>query len=1405
MPVVLSSPGRVGADTKTYLYLDPGKLLRRAVTMWDPNVGMGTVTHQTIGYLFPMGPYYWSMERLGVPDWAAQRIWIGTILFAAGAGVLFLCRTLAPHWTGAGPLVAAAAYELSPYSLHYAARISVILLPWAALGWMIGLAVRATRTGSWRHPAAFALVVTIVGGVNATSLFLAGLGPLLWFPFAVWGSREVRLREALAVAARIGLLTTLASLWWLSGLWAQSQFGINVLRYTETPETVARTSTAPEVLRGLGYWFFYGNDKVGPWIEPGRQYTQQVWLIAVGFAVPVLALVAAGVTRWRYRAYFVLLVAVGALIAVGAYPYEQPAPFGAAFKSFATSSTAGLALRSTPRAVPLVLLGLATLLGGGVTALGARTRRATLPVAAAVVALVAAGLPPLFTGDLPIASNLDRPEEVPGYWLSAARYLDERGVGTRVLEIPGTDFASYRWGNTVDPITPFLMDRPYVARELIPYGSEGTADLLNAMDRRMQEGIFEADAVAPVARLMAAGDVVLRGDLQHERFRTPRPQVLWLALTNPRPPGLGRPVGFGPTTPNKSIDRFPLLDEIALAIGKDAPQPPRVAAFPVEAAQPILRAYSAARPIVIAGSGEGVVDLAAAGVDLGRAPLFYAASFAGDAAALESLIDAGADLVVTDSNRLQARRWGTVRENLGLTEALGDEPLEEDPADARLPLFPNATDNSFTVAERRGIARVSATHYGNPVSYTPEDRPFMALDADPETAWRVGAFADVEGERIRVELEEPVTTDGITLLQPITGPRNRFITTARISLDGATPFQVQLDARSREGKGQTIPLGPARTFSTVEVEVRETNIGKRARYDGVSGVGIAELGIPGVVADEVIRLPRDLLDAAGDAAASRRLTVVMTRQRTNPSEPVRTDEERFLARVFDLPATRSFDLRGTARISAHAPDDVIDRLVGLPGRARSSGRLPGDVRARASSAFDGDPATAWMPGLGPQEGGWLEIDLPRPTRLDRMRMDFLSDGRYSVPTRLRLDGDGQQRVVDVIDNREVTFDPFTARTVRITVEAVAPTRTVDYFSEQEIDLPVAIAEVQMPGVPPQSAPEGTFDSGCRSDLLDVNGSAIPVRVTGTVDEALDRDGLSLSACRPEVAIAAGEAEVRSAAGRATGIDVDRVVLDAPGIDSTPPASAPNVRRSSEDRTSASAQVSDHGGRPFWFVLSQSYNRGWSAKVDGRDLGAPTLVNGYANGWLIDPESSGPVTVELDWRPQRVVSAALVASAAALVVCLLVLVAGALRSRRRQEGSDRADVRGVPTLDLRLRGAHIRPRRAIAAIALVGVFALGAAGPVVAGVTLGAGVVALLPRLRRLPAVLAPVALAAAGTYTAVQQYRHGYPPDFSWPLNFDRVHIAGWLAVALLALDAALRARPGAESGDGGRGMVPGA
>ncbi len=1444
VPLLFTARGRVAADTKTYLYLDPDRLLERAPWMWDPNIGFGTVTHQNIGYLFPMGPWYWTFDRLGVPDWVAQRLWLGSVLFAAGAGVLFLLRSLGwqrdgvgseaaeeadrRSWlvrlSGGGALAGAALYMLSPFVLENAGRFSVLLLPWAGLPWLVGLTQRALRSGSWRHPAVFALVVTVVGGVNATALVLAGIGPLLWVPFAVWVHREVPLRRALATVVRIGVLTLGCSLWWMAGLAIQGSYGIEILRYTETVKTVAGTSLASEVLRGLGYWFFYGGDKVDPWIEASGRYMGSLWLIAVSFALPALALLAAVVTRWRYRAYFVALMVLGTAVAVGAYPYDGPSPLGALFKAAARSSTAGLAMRSTARAAPLVILGVAVLVAAGLGALSRRLPRRAAVATALVAVLAAVGLPPLWTGDA-IGHNLQRPEDIPDYWEEAAAFLDSRDDGTRVLEIPGSDFASYRWGSTIDPITPGLMDRPYVARELIPYGSPPSADLLIALDRRLQEDQLDPAVLAPLARLMGVGDIVVRSDLQFERFNTTRPRALWAVLDQPVE-GLGEPVTFGEPRPNLPIARLPLTDEEEAAIPADVADPPPVAVFPVEDPVPIVRAHSASRALVLAGDGEGVVEAAAAGVLDGRTPLFYSAALAAEPALRARLLEGGADLVVTDTNRRRGRRWSTLWENTGATEQAGQEPLGDDITDNRLPLFPDADDDAYTTVEQRGVRQVIATNYGNPVTYTPENRPANALDRDLDTAWRVGDFSPVEGERLRIDTEEPVTTDHVDLVQPVSGARDRYITRVQVLLDGEDAGTFDLDDSSRTPDGQRLDLGE-RTFSRLDLVVRGDNVGARRRYDGLSPVGFAEVRVGDVRVDEVVRLPSDLLAAAGAGSADSALDVLLERNRSNPLQQGRGDEELSMVRAFDLPTARSFSLAGDARLSAYAPEPLLDELLGIPGAedggmtVSSSAYLQGLLPARASAAVDGDPTTAWQTPFGEPNiiGSWLDVEVPEPITVDHLDLVLVADGHHSVPTRLRIEGDdGSSQTVDVpaVEDGDqagatvsvpIEIEPVTTSRLRVTVEDVRRVTSTEYYSELPIMRPVGVAELGIPGVRRPAMP-ARFPDTCRDDLLEADGEPVGLRLSGSTAEAVARGDLALETCGGGArALDLGEGDhlLRAAQGKSTGIDLDRLALRSePERPATAAAAPPTVEVTGDGRTSMDVDVRG-ATEPFWLVLGQSVNEGWTASVDGgASLGHSELVDGFANGWYVDPQGQEDLSLSLAWEPQRSVWAALALSLFFVLLCLAVAVLGWRRARARAPVLDPAGAGpALPELASPLSFEPTGRMRPVPA-ALVAV-AAGVVGAVVVTPLVGVAVLALVAAALRLGrrgrAVLTLGALAAfvpaAGYVVLRQGWKGGFRPDFTWPSAFDAAHVLAWVAVLLLATDVVVeliqRRRPPAS------------
>ena len=74
--------------------------------------------------------------------------------------------------------------------------------------------------------------------------------------------------------------------------------------------------------------------------------------------------------------------------------------------------------------------------------------------------------------------------------------------------------------------------------------------------------------------------------------------------------------------------------------------------------------------------------------------------------------------------------------------------------------------------------------------------------------------------------------------------------------------------------------------------------------------------------------------------------------------------------------------------------------------------------------------------------------------------------------------------------------------------------------------------------------------------------------------------------------------------------------------------------------------------PSWLVLGEGYNRGWQAFCNGRSLGAPTPIDGYANGWQVRP---GCQAVRFAFAPNRVAKLAYLVSAIAGLLCLLALI------------------------------------------------------------------------------------------------------------------------------------------------------
>ena len=1468
IPMLASRPGVVTDDTKTYLYLDPGRYVRQAVSLWDPSVALGTVTHENIGYLLPMGPFYWAMAELHVHLWVAQRLWMGVMLFAAGAGTLYLCRTVG--LTGPGRYVASIGFMFTPYVLQYAGRISAILMPWAGLPWMVAFVILALRRGGWRYPALFALVVALVSGINASSILYVGIAPALWLPYSVLIARDASWRRAWGVAWRIGLLSALVSLWWAIGLQVEAAYGVNVLKYTETVPVTSSTSLASEVIRGLGYWFFYGSDRVGSWTQASVAYTQNLWLVGLSFAVPTLAFLAAALVKWRQRAYFVLLIVVGMALSVGAYPFTHPSGIGSLLKAVMVDTTAGLAMRSTDRASPLVILSTAILLGAGVTAVARRVRRTGLIIGAFVIAAIAGASTPLWTGAI-IAHGFTQPATPPTYVRQAATTLDSTHPGTRIYALPGNDFAAYRWGDTIDTVYPGLMTRPFATHEQQIMGSLPTADLLHAIDSPLQDGTQDWNALAPMAALMSAGDVLVDYDQAYERYGIPNPQQIALGLVV-TPPGLSSPVSYGKPVPN--VSPIADLDEAALARPTHQPSTAPLVSYTVSNPRPIVRTESLARPLVIDGNSAGLVNAASVGLLAGNPAIFYAGTLDTKAPLQRNILGNPANLVVTDTNLKQAFEWTSLTANTGYTETASQGANTADPRDAPLNLFPKAPPDAQTTTVFSGASSVTASSYGSSFTYLPEVRPAAALDGDTQTAWLDDSFASPTGQWWQVVLSKPTTAHTMTLVQPQTGDPDRWITKVTLAFDGHQSITVGLGPESRSPTGQTISFAP-RTFSTLRITV--DGFGQAPNHTASqadSSVGLAEVRIPGVSINETVSMPQDLLRSAGNSSITDALTLLMTRLRSS-GPPPRSDTEATLARTFWLPTARAFTLSGSARISPLVADDEIDRLVGRPGAdhtgivAYSKGRLPGDLSAGAISTLDGDPGTVWEPGFGVahQAGEWLQYNVPAPVTFDHLDLKIVSDTEHSVPTSITVTADsGSENITlpPIADNRipgsvvnvRVSLPTaLTGQSIRVTFNTVRIENTENYNSQSPLAMPIGIAEVGIPGLVAQPVPSA-IPSTCRNDLLAVDGAPIWVSVAGSSASALARDVLSVSLCGPDaggLALGQGDHTVTSVPGQIAGFDIDQLALSsaagggtansssgaAPGTPTT--ASPPTTATATATATGPSMSVTSHTATamrlsisgvtpkapPFELVMGQSINAGWVATIDGRSLGPPVLIDGYANGWRVDPATlesalhNGTVTVVLQWVPQRRVLIGLVISALSILACLFLACLPRRRWRRLvrrppRYSSDghwnrlqsivrmgtstgKADIReervqvmlstdddapqlvvpfgtqGAPTSLLASMGIGV------ATGAVAGIITLPATGAIVGAATIAA---LMVPRARMLLGMAAAACVLAAGIYVVARQGSAHIPAGGSWPSQFELANSLAWAGVVFLGADA---------------------
>jgi arabinofuranan 3-O-arabinosyltransferase len=1258
-------PGWAHTDTKIDLHVDPSRFLADAASTWTQTTDLGDVhSAQYGGYLWPMGPFYALLRELGIAPWLVQRLWLGLLLALAAWGMLRLLDVLVGRPRGVAHLVATAFFVLNPYTVFCTARATSALIAYAALPWLLIVVHRGVRAvrglrgwRGWWWAAAFALILTSTGaGINAAVVGWMLVGPLLLLIYEpVTGA--VRWRDAGGFLLRMGIFGVLASLWWVMPLLVHVRYGIDFLQFTEQPRSIWGTNSISETLRLMGYWtsyLGYGFGPVRPLFDDSPTMLYDPLVVGASLLLPALA--AAGFVwtrRFRYGPFLLLLVVVGVVIMAAGYP--DGTPLREAMEWIYRKLWLVRFMRTTQKAAPLVAVGVAGLLGLAAQLAWARLRarppspaRSTALIAApaALAALIALAALPLVRGEA-LDGQLNW-KRIPAAWTDAGRGLDrELPRNARALVLPGSIFAFYQWGGTVDAILPRLTDQPVAVRYETPLADLHSADVLVTVDSLLQQRRLFPGQLPALLRMLGIRAVVSGTDDDLSRSGALDPHAAAVELA-----------GQGLDSPSRSYgpSRRIVPDAGELGVPLTVPQ---VRRYDVPVGRGIVHVAPAGPATIVDGGAGGLANLAAFGALPERRPILYAGDLSGPALRKEAA--RGAEVVVTDSNRRRAFLPEFTSQSVGPTLS-ADDAVDENAA--VMNPFPERGSDAQTVAALQGADYLRAPSQSSSNQF-PEQAPIAALDGDLSTSWVADRLARDESWWLELGFTRPRAVPYVDVY-PLSGEHG---VVEAVEVNGV---------RAEVGRGWTrIPLRQ-RGVERVRVRIAEVD---QPEVGLGSGGGLRELRVPGVRVRQLLRPPI----VSGRALAGRDLrSVGLTYlfERTTGDRPFMRDRytadptigrvadigdpERHIDRGVFAPAARSYAVDAWVNPALHAPDSAFDRLVGVPAGTvfESSSRFHDLPRHRASSAFDGRAGSAWI-GLWIRPDAplpWISWTSPRPLAVSRLRLTPPKDAAVRRPTRVRLSwSGGASPPLPVAADGTVTLPrPARARSFRLTI---LDARFPPGASEAErVMRAVGIASLRVPGVRPAAVPRrGPLRPACGHVRIEVADRVVPLRAEGTIAELDAGRPLRARSCAGEVRMGGGLQRIRSLSG-AFSVDLLRLRSPAPA-----PVAASGggmvvdpgrIGRSSVD----GVEVRLDG--PSWLALGQSFNKGWRAECDGRSLGAPIPLEAYGNGWRA-PTSCR--FVDFSFAPQQGVRVSYAVSA---VVCVLLaaflLLGRLLRPERRRE-------------------------------------------------------------------------------------------------------------------------------------------
>jgi arabinofuranan 3-O-arabinosyltransferase len=765
---------------------------------------------------------------------------------------------------------------------------------------------------------------------------------------------------------------------------------------------------------------------------------------------------------------------------------------------------------------------------------------------------------------------------------------------------------------------------------------EQSANLVDALEARIADGTLGPGELGTVARALGVDRVLIRNDLDWEQSQVVRPADLDLVRADP---DLELDQSFG--EPGQSVTD---PDDTSFATSGERSLPP-VEVYSVrgaaDAEAPPGLARAAVTPALVSGDGGAWPAGVAAGVLDDDRPVAYTGDL--DAAALTEALDAGSPLVVTDTNRRRLTRIRGAVPTRSHTLSEGqdlDQPAQD--------LF--ARPHTQSVAEFEDATSIEASSSGTRIiGFQPWLRPANAFDDNFTTSWLTGGLEDPVGAYVRVNFRAKERISRLSLLPFLPTDAGRRVTDVSLHFSSGDPFDVHLDE-----VGTTEVRLPVHETDFLEIRIEDVS---RA---GTAAVGFREIAIPGVDLTEVIATPDDVVVAADTdpdlraALADAPLRYLFERVRGTGAQ----DEEIVIRRGFRLAEPRSFTVDGRLDLDERTTDLELDRfLSGFRDdevSAFGSTRAQGAIGNRGVLAVDGDPSTSWATPA--RDGETLTVRFPTQT-VSRIRVASPADAESSPVNRVDVVVGGREESLDLVPDPDCEDDDCpqvgTLEIPATPVEEVVVRLASTVSSGPTSTRPARLSEVEISDGdgPPVQIDDSVDPEACSDALLTVDGRPVGIRLAdGDLDRALAAERVAFTSCSP-VPLATG----RHVLATPDAI-IDDVTLSSGGVDEAPAGAEPRVEVLDRDAGHLRLRVSSDGDA--LVSTGQSYDPGWRATVDGKDLGPARPVGTLAT-WSL---GAGTHEVDLTYAPERPYRAAFATTLIGLAICAAILLRPALRAR-----------------------------------------------------------------------------------------------------------------------------------------------